>query len=396
MEELNLSIYGDQPSVLEGAFFDEFNRKHSVKVNVQRSAWKETWPKMLDFAIHGGGPDISQIGAIWTSSLVAMDVLRPINPREIAADFGDSVFYPTAWHNTLASESNNSWAVPFTTFTYALIYNRDLLRKAGVNEAGAFSSPEAMVDTLERLKAAKIESPLVLPSGKSYRGRVHFAASWVWGAGGEFIDGKNVFFDLPQAHEGLRGFFNLYRYLSPADHNLAYDECVRRVVDGQAAIAVTGVRNWSDWTQSPEQFARVGSAPMPGIPWVGGSSLVIWREVRTSINRERTTMELARYLTSPAAQIAHANAMGTMPARCDIVQSLNCPIPSLIQTFDVSMRTGRVYKPTLIWVRMLNDLGQAFDRITSEILSQPERDVASIFDRPISHLANRFRLMLNN
>jgi ABC-type glycerol-3-phosphate transport system substrate-binding protein len=167
-----------------------------------------------------------------------------------------------------------------------------------------------MLSTLERLKAAKIASPLVLPSGNPFRGRVHCSASWVWGAGGEFVVGKDILFDQPQTLQGLQAFFTLYRYLAPSDHGLSYDECVRRVVNGQAAVAVTGVRNWSEWKQDATQFAKIGSAPMPGIPWVGGSSLVIWREVQTSIAHERAAVELVKYLTSPAVQVNYVNVTG--------------------------------------------------------------------------------------
>jgi hypothetical protein len=82
-----------------------------------------------------------------------------------------------------------------------------------------------------------------------------------------------------------------------------------------------------------------------------------------------------------------------MPARSDVTQSLQCPIASLPQTFDYAMRTGRAYKPTLIWVRMLNDLSRVYDRITTDILAQPEQDVAMLVERPMVQLANRFRLM---
>ena len=395
MVELNFSIYGDQPSVLEGKFLDEFRATRRNKVNVTRLAWSEAWPKMLEFAIHGGGPDISHIGAIWTGSLVAMNVLRAINQREIQEFGGEDQFYASAWQNTLASGSPKYWAVPFTTYAYSLIYRRDLLQKAGVDEEQAFASHAAMIETLNRLKAANITSPIVLPSGSPFRGRVHCAASWIWGAGGEFVDEQEVQIDQAQARNGLAQFFELYRHLNPDDYDTGYDDCVQRVLDGQAAIAFTGVRNWSDLPQPVNEYGNVGSAPLPGIPWVGGSNLVIWSEVQSDISLDRAALELANYLTSQPIQIEYCNAIGTMPARSGVIENIRLPIASLPRTLDVTMRTGRAYKPTVIWVRMLNELSRAFDRITAEILKQPDQDIPTLLERPIAHLANRFRLMIN-
>lgn len=394
MPELNFSIYGNQPSILEGSFFDEFCKLHHVRVNVNRMDWADAWPKLLDYAIHGGGPNISQIGAIWTSSLVAMNVLRSISPREILDLGGDDVFYHPAWQNTLAPSGPEFWAIPFTTFAYVILYRRDLLEKAGVDEQQAFVSVDAMRQTIERLKAAGVDSPIVLPSGNPYRARVHCAASWVWGASGEFVNEKEVLFDRPEARAGLKAFFDLYRYLSPSDHGLAYDECGRRVSRGQAAITITGIHLW---TSDPQELGNLGTAPVPGIPWVGGSNLVIWSETRADPNLNRAAFQLAHYLTSHSVQASYAQVdVGHAPARADALQAIRYALPSLAQTLDTSMRTGRAYKPALIWVRMLSDLSRTFDRVTLEILSHPEQDVADILTRPIEHLAGRFRLMVGN
>jgi multiple sugar transport system substrate-binding protein len=394
MVDLNFSIYGDRPSVLEGPLVDEFRKFHHAKVNVQRMPWAEAWPKLLDYAIHGGGPDISQIGAIWTSSLVAMNVIRAINPREVNDLGGQDVFYRSAWQNALASGSEKFWAIPFTTFTYVILYRRDILHQAGVDEQRAFVSAEAMVETLNRLKAAGITSPLVLPSGNPYRARVHYAASWVWGAGGEFVDEKDVLFDHPEAMAGLTAFFELYRFLSPSDQNLAYEDCVRRVGKGQAAVTIVGMQNW---LTDPQEVEQLGTVPVPGVPWVGGSNLVIWSEAQTDISLDRTAFQLANYLTSQPAQMAYADGdKGAYPARIDALRAMTYPITSLTQSLDTTMSTGRAYKPSLIWVRMLNDLSRTFDRLTAEILSNPEQNVSEIINRPITNLANRFRLMLTS
>ncbi len=61
MNTLKFSIYGDQPSSLENPDFllREFQTQQHVTVQVERMAWEEAWPKLLNFALRGGGPHLS-------------------------------------------------------------------------------------------------------------------------------------------------------------------------------------------------------------------------------------------------------------------------------------------------------------------------------------------------
>lgn len=399
MIELNFSIYGDQPSILEGKFLNDFCAAHQVKLHISRMPFNEAWPKLLDFSINGGGPDISLIGSIWNSSLKALNVLQPISEREIEEMGGKGAFWESVWQNTLAPEDTNAWGIPFTGYTYFVLYRRDLLARAGVDEKEAFSSPGAMIETVQRLKAAGVTSPFVLPSGNPFRARVHCAAAWLWTAGGEFIseDGQRVLLNQPETLAGLSTFFSLYRYLSPTDYNLTYEDCLKRVVAGQAAVTFSGLLVTTllkSYLTSPRDIENLGTAPMPGIPWVGGSNLVIWRDVRMDPACERATLLLARFLTSNSVQVDYASATDALPARIEALSKVQYPLDSLQQTYEATMRKGRAYKPVPIWVRMMNDLRRAFDSITTNLLADaaltPEQAVANA----VNPIARRFELML--
>ncbi len=401
MTEITFSIYGDQPSVFEAAtsLLHEFQAQHHIEVRVDRMAWEEAWPKLLNFALYGGSPDISQIGAIWTSTLVAMDVLRPFTSQDLAALGGPEAFFAPAWQNTMFSGHSEAWGIPFTAFTYIILYRRDLLQRAGIAEQTAFVSAEAMADTLRRLQAAGIKSPWVVPSGKPNRARVHVAASWVWGAGGDFVsdDGRHVLFDEPPARAGLRAFFNLYRYLSPSDYNLTPDECLHRFAAGEAAVTIAGSSSpatLSSWTGS-RVLENLGVAPVPGVPWIGGSNLVVWRDAQMHPERQQAALSLASYLVSQSTQIKYATASNSIPARASALSHLKLEPASLGQTLAQALRTGRAYKPTLSWVRMLNDLCRVFDSVTAEILADATLDVSRALSTHLDPLAQRLNLMLS-
>jgi multiple sugar transport system substrate-binding protein len=375
-----------------------FQAHNRIQLHVERTPWSEAWPKLLNFAIHGGAPDISQIGAIWTSSLVAMNVLRPFTPVEIAGLGGIEAFYTSVWQNTLVANSNSVWGIPFTAFAYILLYRRSLLQRAGIDEHTAFTSPAAVIETLQRLQAAGVAAPIVLPSGTPYRGRVHMAASWVWGAGGEFISptGQQILFDQPAAYAGLEAFLSLYRYMAPADYNLPYDRCVQKVIRGEAALTITGSSVTTALTghANPSDYADLGTALLPGIPWIGGSNLVVWRDTLMHPECERATLKLVQFLTHPATQKQYAEMAHALPARKDVVDTMQMQVSSLNATLARALISGRTYYPALIWMRILSDLSRAFDNITTNILSETAADINTLVAKQIDPLARRFNLML--
>ncbi len=399
MTEIEFSIYGDQASPFEEPFslLPEFKSQHQVDVRVSRMAWDEAWPKLLGWALHGGGPDISQIGSIWTSTLVSMGALRPFGLHEISAVGGQDAFFPSTWQNAQFSADSDVWAVPFTAFTYFVLYRRDVLARAGIAEPAAFGSAGAMAETLERLRAAGVDSPVIMPSGKPFRARAHVIASWVWGAGGDFLsaDGQRVLFDQPQARAGVEAFFELYRGMSPSDRNLTYDECIRRFAAGRAAVTLASsslpavIGSWQD----RQVLDNIGVAVMPGVPWVGGSNIVVWK--KTQRDRERAALGLASFLASRSTQEKYAAARHAMPARSDALRNLHYDPPALDSLLEQSVRTGRSYQPTLIWVRMLDDLRKTFDGMTAEVLDKPDLSVRQIASKHLDPVAKRFTLLLS-
>ncbi len=329
-----------------------------------------------------------------------MNALRPFTPQEIDAMGGIKVFFAPTWQNVTSPERRlEVWGIPFTAFTYIVLYRRDLLQRAGIAEPTAFKSAEAMIETLKRLQAAGIKSPVVLPSGSPYRARVHIAASWIWRAGGDFMsqDGQCVLFDQPKARVGLKAFFELYRYLPPADRNLTHAECLRRFAVGEAAVTMAGssspleVKNW----KVKNVLDNLGVAVMPGVPWVGGSAIVIWREAQMSPDRERAALALTSFLASAPTQARHAAASNTVPARADALSQLTLDPASLQQILEWALHTGRAYRPTPVSVRMVNDLSRAFDAVTADVLADATLDIEQALSRHVTPLAQRYSLMLS-
>jgi multiple sugar transport system substrate-binding protein len=326
-----------------------------------------------------------------------MNALRPFAPQEIAGLGGKESFLAPTWQTAVLPAQSMAWGIPFTGFTYIVLYRRDLLQRAGVEEATAFTSPQAMLDTLRRLQAAGTASPLVLPSGQPFRARVHIAASWLWGAGGHYVssDERQAQFDQPEARAGLKSFFQLYSFLAPRDHHLTYEECLRRFAQGQAAVTIASTSALPVLREAnvPTVLNHLGSAILPGVPWIGGSNLVVWREAQMYPDLDRAALALVKFLTSHTAQLKYASAANAIPARQETLSQLCFEPEVLDETFKQSLRVGRCYRPVLIWVRMVNDLSREFDAMTAEVLEQC--DVDEVLSRHLTPLAQRYNLMLS-
>ncbi len=400
MTEINFSIYG-QGSILEDHSFllKKFEDQHHMHIQVSRMEWNDAWSKLLNYSLHGGSPDISHIGSIWTSSLVGMEVLRPFTQAEIKTMGGTEAFFKPCWDNSMFAEESKAWGIPFGAYLYVILYRRDLLQQAGIDEQTAFASETAMLETIECLRASGVHSPFALASGMPYRPRVHIAASWVWGAGGDYIssDGQDILFDQPAGLSGLKNFFELYRNMARSEYNLPAAECMRRFAQGDSAITIVGCDTFSDIQRMAikgHMFENIGIATLPGATWVGGADIIMWKETHLDIQKEQLALALAQYLTGYEAQLKYANAVGSIPARVEVLPYVQYALPGANEAFAKALSAGRAYQPVRLWVRFLGELSNAFDHITAEILEDPALDLDQTLLKYLIPLAEKFRLVL--
>jgi ABC-type glycerol-3-phosphate transport system substrate-binding protein len=400
MIELWLTVYGDSSSPLEDSSFllAEFQKQYGVTVQVSRMAFDEAWPKLLEFALHGGGPHVSLIGGIWTSTIASMNVLRPFSAKEINSLGGENVFHPAVWSNAI-NTGDGVWSIPYFMYTYLVLFRKDWLAQAGIDEANAFANAQAIDDTVRRLGAAGFASPIVIPSGQSFRARTHLLASWIWAHDGKFIsqDEHTARFTDPEAIRGMVEFFNLYRQMNPGDYGLSAAQSLEKFATGQTAITFGGansqetIKNFNQ----PEVLENIGAAPVPGVPWFGGSNLVVWKEVRMRLEQERAAIDLIRFLTAPASQVKMANAQHSLPSRIEALPEIGYDIPAFRAAVEKSVSRGQSYPPVRIWVRILNDLTNVFDIIAADVIEKQDEDIEQILLRRLKPLANRLNLMMS-
>ena len=99
--------------------------------------WDTIWRDLVNIGIYKRGADVSEVGTTWIGSLISMNSLRGFTRAEIAQIGGEQAFLPTAWQTTSMVGDARVLAIPFLSDVRVIFYWRDMLEKAGVDEATA-------------------------------------------------------------------------------------------------------------------------------------------------------------------------------------------------------------------------------------------------------------------
>jgi multiple sugar transport system substrate-binding protein len=393
MIELEFSLIAAGPNPPEAllAALNEFETQRKIRVRVRVFSWGTAWPELVKVALYKSGPDVSEIGTTWVDSFTSMSALRPFSRNEIAAMGGPSTFLPASWASGSPPNRQEMWSIPWMADTRAIYYRRDLLRQAGIDEQAAFQSPEQLAQTLHRLQESGADIPWLMPTAQT-ADTLHTLASWVWGSGGHFTsdDGRSTRFNEPEARAGIRAYFGLHRYLVPSARNLTDHQANRMFCDGKAAALVGGywvLHNIHRQDAAPEVIANTGMALVPGIPFVGGSTLAIWEHSRHA----KEALELVRFLSSRPVQASAVLQAGLLPVRLDVLNDPPFTTDPLYQVVSQSLKTGRGLRATYLWGLAEGKLVAALSELWSDTFAAGTSDETIIANHlePLAHMLDR-------
>jgi len=154
-EQITLSVMqqlvGDVEDVLL-PLLDQFEAETHIHVNLQVLDWSNGMDTLLQTAIHGEGPDVSEIGTTWVSSFVAMNSLQSFQPTDQRIIGSEAEFLPGPWKTCIVEAGDQMWAITWMVGMRVLFYRRDLFEKAGLNPQTAFQSYEEFHRSLEILQ----------------------------------------------------------------------------------------------------------------------------------------------------------------------------------------------------------------------------------------------------
>jgi len=398
MAELELSIMSRGPTTIADLqpLLDQFEAEQRVHVRVRVLNWDTAWADLLKVALYQYGPDVSEIGTTWLSSFVAMDALQPFGGSGTSVAGDPSAFLSSSWQSGMLAQRLGEpalpWAIPWWADTRIIYYRRDILAQAGVDLVqSAFDSPVHLAQTLGQLQAAGVPIPWVVPTHQS-RMTVHNVAGWVWGAGGDFIadDGRHVLFDQAKARTGICAYLDLARFLAEPARGLDDTQSDGLFHQGQAAAVISGP--WLLQFASPEVIAQVGMAFPPGIPFVGGSHLVLWKHAV----HDAAAVKLIRFLTGQHVQSSFGRRAGLLPTRHDVLSNPPFSDDPLYQVVAQGLRMGRSFPSVPLWGLVEEKLNEVLGHLWADLLADLHLDLGKAVAEHLEPLARRLNLTLRS
>jgi multiple sugar transport system substrate-binding protein len=396
--QLELSIIIEHSAAGQAAL--EFLQSLNLKCQITTMFWESEWADLVKVATYSAGPNVSQVAAPAVINLAAMNALAEFTPGEVISWGGASIFLPAAWQTVKEAGEAQVWSIPWLADVRVVYYWRDLLEQAGVDESAAFDTADRFHSTLQQLQAAGLTHPLLLLTHFPFAA-LHYLASWVWGAGEDFVnpDGHSLRFDEPQFRAALRAYFNLHSYLPSGTNALTpMTGGLSKAVDlfARRQVAVTiGDPSWLGATlaalrDTPQAIDRLGVALPPGPPYVGGSNLVIWKHTR----QRDVALRLIRNLISPDVQANFCQQIGLLPTRLEALQRPPYSTDPRYQVLAHAAQSGRSYPTLLRWGLIEENLSRTLMQIWSDLAANPRCDLDMLFGQRIDPLAKRLNNLL--
>jgi ABC-type glycerol-3-phosphate transport system substrate-binding protein len=395
MREIQFSTMFDTTASpgMGGDFFDAFTARHQVKVKPLHIDWPDSWNQLVRFGLSSHGPDVSEVGSTWLGSFQTMEALRPLNAAETALLGGKQHFPPALWQACQGHQNNSMLAIPWTLDLRVVLYRRDWLQKAGVNEATAFTDSNQFHETLRQLKAAGHLFPFGLTTTETHPRLVHDLACWIWSAGGDLRskDGRYMMLMDSKSRAGMQAYFGLNEFISPGMRALTENQVDEAFRAGKTAVAILPERYYLEViangsNASAEVVDNIGLAMLMHAPYIGGSALVIWRHS----SDYQDSLKLIQYLSSLEAwQSLNQQCHPFMPARLDAIEQSPLAAIPFYPAIQKSLQNGRSFHSGYRWSGVETRLAIVIEQLWNDLRANPGLNVAHEVEQRFSAVCER-------
>lgn len=355
--ELNVWAMGNEGALL-GALADDFMTEYpDVKVNVTPVDWGQAVTK-LQTAIGGHQtPDVSQMGTDMMGQFAATGALETV-PGTI----DPSQYFESAWNTGVVD--GTAYGVPWYVETRVLYYRTDLAAAAGITTApGSWDELKAMAQALKTQGGAEWGISLGTKNSQEY-------LPFLWSNGGDVVDDSGAFaLDSPAAVEALTYYDSFFEEdLSPKSVPEGFDITPAFVsgthpmfVSGPWHIGLIKTAGGADIEGKWAVVPLPGKDGPPGVSFVGGSNLVVYKD---SKNKD-AAWAFVEYLSRPATQVKWYGEATVLPAVQAAWDDPAIADDASVAVFGEQLASTQAPPAVTTWNEIATAINEQLERVTA-------------------------------
>ncbi len=352
----------EETITLEG-IVDRFMDEHpGVEIQAQVVPFSDAQNKFKTVAQAGDAPDVFRAEIAWTPEFAELGFLMPLDEYVSQEDIQD--YLPGALRYN--QYKGRLWGIPQVTDCLALLYNRRMLREAGVD-------PPATMDDLITV-AKMLTDPGRGQYGFFWRGDSYWLTPFIWAFGGGLIDEDDheIHINDPGSVRALEFYIALrdeHRVVPPeVDFANDYENMLVGFKTGKYAMILNGPWATAD-ILSGQEFADPANLGVTRIPRgpagygspVGGHNYVI----SSSCEDVVAAYQFIHFLNQAEHQAELARKNNLLPTRKSAYDQPDVADNAIIQGFrdqlDVANNRPVIPEGGLIFVDFTPNLQAALN-----------------------------------
>jgi arabinogalactan oligomer/maltooligosaccharide transport system substrate-binding protein len=333
-----------------------------IKVDYQNVPFDVARDKFKTAAQAGSGaPDVLRADVGWTPAFAELGYLQPLDGTPAISDKGD--YLPGAYATT--QYNAKTYGAPLVTDALALLYNKDLLAKAGV------TTPPT---TWPEIKAAALAvKQKTGNAGVFMKAQGYYALPLIYGEGGDLVnlDAKKVTLNNDKAVQGVQiGKDILDSGAGVTDVTKdAYTNMQNMFKAGKVAMLINGPWSVSDDLKGTAfaDPANLGIAPVPagstgknGSP-TGGHNLVVY----AGSKHLDASYLFVDFMTKADSQAYAAQKNHVLPTRSSVYVMPSIALDSNITSFRTVLDASRPRIPLAQASDLFDPLDSTMEKIYS-------------------------------
>ncbi|MCP9946091.1 extracellular solute-binding protein [Streptomyces somaliensis] len=294
---------------------ERFEAAHKdIKVTYQNVPFAEAEQKYKTAAQAGNAPDVLRADVGWTAGLAESRYLAPLDGTPAVKEIG-------SFDQDLvegARVDGRLYGVPQVTDALALLYNKEVFARAGVQPPKTWAELSTAAKTIKRKTG--VDGIYLNPDS-------YFALPFLYGEGGAMVDTdkKKITVDDPAGRKAVQTVVDMIRsgVAVKPDFTDGYNNMQAAFKDGRVAMVVNGPWSTAD-DLTGKAFGKkenLGVAPVPagssgraGTP-AGGHNLVVYNGADAA--HKAAAQKFVAFMTSAASQEFAATETGVLPTRDD-------------------------------------------------------------------------------